>query len=322
MTAPTLEDPRWAALAATFPADQIEKLPKPFNKNSEKGACRQPDRNGYACGGFHALPAIHLDYVGHAGVTMRLNSVDPSWGWEAMYRDAPAELMKSAIETGNGDIVRQLIRNSPMRFTDGGLWINLTVLGVTRPGFGDSAGKSGPNAIKELIGDAIRNAAMRFGVGTYLWSKSEAATSMTQREDGVDVEGGGDSPPAQSSSPRQRRGQAQPNRPQSDAAEPTAPAGPSQTAVAAAEKLALSAAREDNVARLQELYRSAGSVLLHTDVSTALSPQQASFVAVPDGKPIELGTWLVACATHVGKSRDSVNSSISLDPAYQEATTS
>ena len=27
--------------------------------------------------------------------------------------------------------------------------------------------------MKETIGDAIRNAAMRFGVGTYLWSKSD-----------------------------------------------------------------------------------------------------------------------------------------------------
>ena len=39
---------------------------------------------------------------------------------------------------------------------NGGLWIRLTVAGVTRVGYGDAAGKSGPNAIKEAIGDAIR----------------------------------------------------------------------------------------------------------------------------------------------------------------------
>ena len=42
-----------------------------------------------------------------------------------------------------------------------------TVCGVTRIGVGD--GKS----MKELIGDAIRNAAMRFGVALDLWSKEE-----------------------------------------------------------------------------------------------------------------------------------------------------
>ena len=31
-------------------------------------------------------------------------------------------------------------------------------------GFGSADGKTGPNATKELIGDALRNAAMRFGV--------------------------------------------------------------------------------------------------------------------------------------------------------------
>jgi hypothetical protein len=84
---------------------------------------------------------------------MRLNSVDPAWTWEPMAFTA---------------------QGTP-QFADGGLWIRLTVLGVTRIGFGDAGSKTGPNAVKEIIGDAIRNAAMRFGVGTYLWSKSEAS---------------------------------------------------------------------------------------------------------------------------------------------------
>jgi len=47
------------------------------------------------------------------------------------------------------------------------LWIKLTICGVTRLGVGD--GKSP----KECIGDAIRNAAMRFGVALDLWAKED-----------------------------------------------------------------------------------------------------------------------------------------------------
>jgi hypothetical protein len=72
--------------------------------------------------------------------------------------------------------------------SDGGMWGKLTVLGVSRIGFGDSAGKTGPNAIKEVIGDFIRNAAMRFGVATYLWSKSESAFEKKRGEEGAQDE--------------------------------------------------------------------------------------------------------------------------------------
>lgn len=147
----------WAALAAPFPTDQIEWLPKQLRKGDEdRGRCEVARRgvcaDDHPCGGWHAK-SIHLTYVGHAGVTMRLNEVDPTWTWEPM----------ALTQAG-----------TPL-FSDGGMWIRLTVLGVTRIGFGDAPGKSGGNAVKEAIGDAIRNAAMRFGVGTYLWSKSEAA---------------------------------------------------------------------------------------------------------------------------------------------------
>lgn len=193
--APPVTDPRWTALAAPFPPDEIEKLPKQLRKNDEdRYQCRQgvggvqngkpfgPSADGYFCGGYHAR-SIHLDYVGHAGVTTRLNQVDPTWTWEPMYRDVPDHVLLAAINTGNEAIVRQVIENAPMLPTQGGLWIRLTVLGVSRPGFGDAKGKSGPDAIKEIIGDAIRNAAMRFGVATYLWSKSDKA-----RAGGVDAD--------------------------------------------------------------------------------------------------------------------------------------
>ena len=154
---------RMALLSKPFEADQIEKLPKQFKKDDpNKARCERGSRvsaDGYFCGGYHAY-AMHLDYVGHAGITDRLNQVDPLWNWEPMGL------------TPQGTPV----------FCDGGMWGKLTILGITRIGFGDANGKSGPSATKEIIGDFIRNAAMRFGVATYLWSKSEAAKKLAEGE--------------------------------------------------------------------------------------------------------------------------------------------
>ena len=87
-----------------------------------------------------------LDYVGHAAVTDRLLTVDPDWTWEPMAVDE---------------------HGLPLPDAAGNLWIRLTVCGVTRIGVGD-----GPT-MKIRIGDAIRNAAMRFGVALDLWTKEE-----------------------------------------------------------------------------------------------------------------------------------------------------
>lgn len=89
---------------------------------------------------------VTLDFVGHAAVTDRLLAVDEGWSWEPVALD----------ETG-----------LPAYDRAGGLWIRLTVAGVTRLGYGD-----GPDP-KQRIGDAIRNAAMRFGVALDLWSRQE-----------------------------------------------------------------------------------------------------------------------------------------------------
>lgn len=149
-------------LRRPFDKSEIEKLPR-YTGRKENG--RVP-RDAYGlcmeCGKRHPLPAIHLDYVGHAGITDRLNEVDPWWNWRPL---------------------REYESGEPVRDHDGGMWIELTVLGITRRGYGDAQGKQGPNAIKELIGDAIRNAAMRFGVATYLWSKSERADQMREYVD-------------------------------------------------------------------------------------------------------------------------------------------
>jgi hypothetical protein len=154
----------WAALRAPFAADEIELLPKPLRKDAPKGKCSE-------CGGYHGLPAVHLSYVGHAGVTMRLLDVDPEWNWEPVATDE---------------------RGIPMLTDGGNMWIRLTILGVTRLGVGDASGGHGA---KEIIGDAIRNAAMRFGVGTYLWSKSEKAKAELTRN-GMDDDGNGSRNPA------------------------------------------------------------------------------------------------------------------------------
>lgn len=126
-----------------FPAHQIGKLPKPFKKESPKGECKE-------CGGYHGLPAMHLDYVGHAALTLRLLDCDPHWYWEPL-----------ALDDGG----------LPRLDENGGLWIRLHVCGMSRLGYGTADAKA--DRVKELIGDALRNAAMRFGAALGLWHKGE-----------------------------------------------------------------------------------------------------------------------------------------------------
>lgn len=144
-----------ALLREPFPAHQVSTLPKPYSKESAKGNCRE-------CGGHHGLPATHLEYVGHAAMTDRLLDADPSWTWEPVAFDA---------------------EGLPRFDKDGGLWIRLTICGVTRLGYGDAQGKRGPNAVKEAIGDGLRNAAMRFGGALDLWHRGDlhAATADGDR---------------------------------------------------------------------------------------------------------------------------------------------
>ena len=146
-------------LRRPFAPDELELKPQQVQKGQQpKGKCiegnRQPNvsADGAYCGGYHAW-SIHLDYVGHAGIRDRLTEVDPAWHWEPAAKDQ---------------------HGLPLMF-NGGMWGYLTVLGVSKLGYGDAQGKEGHNANKEIIGDFLRNAAMSFGVGTYLWSKSESA---------------------------------------------------------------------------------------------------------------------------------------------------
>lgn len=160
----------WDRLARPFPEDEVEKLPRNVQRDDrDKGRCESGSRysaDGSFCGGWHAR-SVHLDYVGHAGITMRLNEVLTPGGWE-------------------WDPVARNEDGTP-KITNGGLWINLRIMEiaedgieiwVSKLGYGDAPGKGG-DVTKELIGDALRNAAMRFGVATYLWSKSERAKAST-----------------------------------------------------------------------------------------------------------------------------------------------
>jgi hypothetical protein len=56
------------------------------------------------------------------------------------------------------------------------LWIRLTVAGVTRPAVG-VAPADAVELDKQLISDAIRNGAMRFGVALDLWSREDLGES-------------------------------------------------------------------------------------------------------------------------------------------------
>lgn len=167
-------DKALALLIKPFEQNEIEKKPQQMKtKDDDKGKCERGSRysaDGYHCGGWHAR-SLHLDYIGHAGITDRLNQVDPMWTWEPM----------------------GLTPQGTPLVSDGGMWGRLTVLGVTRIGFGDPGRNTGANAVKEMIGDFLRNAAMRFGVATYLWSKSEAAMEKKLAEEPQD------NPPANTS---------------------------------------------------------------------------------------------------------------------------
>lgn len=148
----------WAVLARPFDAGQIGKLPKTTCQD-----CSRKDRNCNKhekskckeCQAWISPAHIHLDYVGHAQVTARLLEVDPEWCWEPVAFDTDG-LPAIAVEQDGRRV----------------LWIRLTVLGVTRMGVG-IVGSGKPEVEKELIGDALRNAAMRFGVALDLWAKGD-----------------------------------------------------------------------------------------------------------------------------------------------------
>lgn len=142
-----------ALMRKPFPDNCISKLPKPTKRQTEE--VRADYKRGIrckVCGGWHHPKVVHLDYVGHAALTDRLLDCDPEWNWRA-------------LATGP--------EGAPLLDQNGGLWIELTVCGMSRNGYGHADGKTGGDAIKEAIGDALRNAAMRFGAALDLWHKGD-----------------------------------------------------------------------------------------------------------------------------------------------------
>jgi len=141
-----------ALLREPFKPDEIGKLPKVTCndcRNSPTKNCKDHKKAKCPeCRNWITAAHMHIDYVGHAETTDRLLQADPAWTWEP---------------------VAWAPEGTPHLDAFGGLWIRLTIAGVTRMGYGHADGKRGADAIKEAIGDAIRNAAMRFGVALDLW---------------------------------------------------------------------------------------------------------------------------------------------------------
>lgn len=102
-----------------------------------------------------------LDYMGHADVTLALITIDPAfeYGW---------------VEDQHNGIMA-IEETKDLYVLNGWLTLN----GVTRKGVG-TCEKRKQEYHKELIGDLLRNCAMRFGVGTKLWSRAEAVEAAIE----------------------------------------------------------------------------------------------------------------------------------------------
>jgi len=208
-----------SALRAHFPAEVIGKLPKINCSACSKGSCGDHKKTKCpGCGNFLGKH-IHIDYVGHADVTGRLLDVDPEWSWKPKATDPDPEALKAAVTSGDPEVLRLVIENAPPRFERNasgypvGFWMLLTVGGVTRPGFG-SCPASQMDAEKVLIGDALRNAAMRFGVALAQWAKGDREDPAAENSTGSDTTA------HHAHAPQQPRGQV--GRPQDSNGTPTA----------------------------------------------------------------------------------------------------
>lgn len=141
---------------------QIGKLAKGSKAQTQ---CKPEEKRSCdVCGGWHHPKMIHLDFVGHAALTDRLLDCDPLWSWRPL-----------ALRDG-----------LPAFDANGGLWIELTVCNVTRLGYGnatESEYKDIGSREKEVIGDALRNAAMRFGAALELWHKGQLHIEDKTEED-------------------------------------------------------------------------------------------------------------------------------------------
>lgn len=160
------------ALRAEFPSEAQGKLPRSTCKDCSNSPRKRCDQHTWVtrcdvCRGSHSSATMHIDFIGHADVTARLLEVDPLWFWEPF---TPEQV----------NALPPAYRN--------GLWIWLHVLGVKRAGFGHAENdrQRGGDEVKVAIGDALRNAAMRFGVALDLWAKGDRDWSAAAKEDGYE----------------------------------------------------------------------------------------------------------------------------------------
>ena len=172
------------ALRAEFPPEAQGKLPRSTCRacsNSPNKRCEQHTwvTNCPECRGSHSSATMHIDFIGHADVTARLLEVDPHWFWRPW---TPEEV--SALPP-------------PYR---NGLWIWLNVLGVERAGFGHAENdrQRGGDEVKVAIGDALRNAAMRFGIALDLWAKGDREWAHAAKDEGYQ------NPPMDPTPPREQ----------------------------------------------------------------------------------------------------------------------
>lgn len=124
----------------------VSKLPRGGNKD------KQTWQNCRVCRGWHAPNSIHLDYVGHADLTRTLIEIDPEWQWEPVAYDD--EGLPRVTQRGGMYV----------------LWGRVTLLGKTMLAVG-TCETTKLDVDKELVGDMLRNAGMRFGIYGDLWSK-------------------------------------------------------------------------------------------------------------------------------------------------------
>lgn len=122
-------------------AEQLAKVLKDFAVPDPNIVGKLPK------GGFTA------DFIGHADINRLLIEIDPLWSLE------PLEIIdgRPAAHTVDGDVF---------------MWFKMTLLGHTRLAVGSAKVKTS-DLDKILYGDALRNGAMRFGIGLKLWSKQE-----------------------------------------------------------------------------------------------------------------------------------------------------
>jgi hypothetical protein len=194
--------PEWLRqLMEPFPAAEIGLRPQIWctDCSSIKGgpkACKKTDRFGLEhvivkcreCGQRITAAHDHLSFVGHANLTERLLKVDPLWSWRPMARDVDPDVLKAAIATGDVSIIRMVIDSSPPHLTEmknasggieHGMWMEVIIHDengeeIVMPGFGDAIGKPwNGNAVKEIIGDGLRNATYRKGAALALWKRQE-----------------------------------------------------------------------------------------------------------------------------------------------------